>query len=207
MTGERLKEGRTALSDFDMTDQDILEAMKSIPGYLDITPADFKEVYRHAYQQAMERLSRSVTARDIMTETVVRVDPDADIGAVAEIMAEKGVSGVPVVDDETRVLGIISEKNFLNRLSEGAPQNVMGVIARCLQAQKCLAGSLRGQTARDLMSSPPICLNPDTTLEEISRLFSERQINRAPVVNAQNRLLGIVSRGDIIQANRWGIKQ
>jgi CBS domain-containing membrane protein len=207
MTGERLKEGRKPLSDLDMTDQDILEAMKSIPGYLDITPADFKEVYLHAYQQAVERLSRSVMARDIMTENVVRVKPDTDIAGVAEVMAEKGVSGVPVVDDETRVLGIISEKNFLSRLSEGGPKNVMSVIARCLQAKKCLAGPLRGQTARDLMSSPPICLSPETTLEEISRLFSERQINRAPVVNAQNRLLGIVSRGDIIQANRWGINQ
>jgi CBS domain-containing membrane protein len=187
----------------ELTDRDIFEAMKTIPGYLDITPADFKEIYLLAFQQAIDRLSHSVTARDIMTETVVRVKPDTPIEELAERMAQEGVSGVPVVDDENRVLGIISEKDFLDRLSDGTPKNVMGVIARCLQVQKCLAMPLRRQKARDLMSSPVISLRPDSTLKEITETFSGKAINRAPVLDAQGRLSGIVSRGDIIKATRW----
>jgi CBS domain-containing membrane protein len=206
MDNERQRKDLSQKAYPEFADQDILEAMKTIPGYLDITPADFKEVYLHAFQRAIDRLSRSVTARDIMTEAVVWVKPDTGIVEVAERMAEKGVSGVPVVDDEKGVMGIISEKNFLNRLSEGAPQNVMGVIARCLQAKKCLAQPLRGQTARDIMSAPAISLKADSTLKEITELFSGRGINRAPVLNAQGRLLGIVSRGDIIKADPWGFK-
>jgi CBS domain-containing membrane protein len=190
----------------ELADQDILEAMKTIPGYLDITPADFKEIYLHAFQLAIERLSRSVIARHIMTKAVVWVRPETSVMKVAEEMALKGVSGVPVLDDENRVLGIISEKDILNRLGDGAPQNVMGVIARCLQAQKCLAQPLRGQTARDIMSSPIISLRPEATLGEISSLFHARHINRAPVLDPQDRLLGIVSRGDIIKADRRGLK-
>jgi CBS domain-containing membrane protein len=190
----------------ELTDRDIFDAMKTIPGYLDITPADFKEIYLLAFQLAIERLSISVTARQMMTKAVVWVRPDTSVIEVAEQMAERKVSGVPVLDSENRVLGIISEKDFLNRLSDGAPQNVMAVIARCLQAKKCLAQPLRGQTARDIMNSPAISLRPETTLAEISRLFHARQINRAPVLDPQDRLLGIVSRGDIIKANRWGLK-
>jgi CBS domain-containing membrane protein len=203
MDDNRQKKSLSHKSYPDLIDRDILEAMKTIPGYLDITPADFKEIYLIAFQQAIERLSRSVTARDIMTETVVWVKPDTPIEEVAERMAREGVSGVPVVDDENRVMGIISEKNFLDRLSDGTPKNVMGVIARCLQVQKCLALPLRRQKARDLMSSPVICLNLDSSLKEIAEIFSEKGINRAPVLDAQSRLLGIVSRGDIIKAKRW----
>ena len=63
------------LTDFpagiELKDEDIYEAMQDIPGYLDITPGDFKEVYRLAFQHALERLSREVTAAEIMTTDVV----------------------------------------------------------------------------------------------------------------------------------------
>ena len=57
----------------EIKEEDILEAMRAIPGYLDITPGDFKEVYRLAFQHALERLSRAVTAAEIMTTDVVTV--------------------------------------------------------------------------------------------------------------------------------------
>jgi CBS domain-containing membrane protein len=190
----------------DLTDRDILEAMKSVPGYLDITPADFKEIYRQAFQQALERLSRSVTARDMMTQEVVRVKSATSVVEVAEVMAEKGISGLPVVNDEDQVLGIISEKNFLSRLGENTHQNVMGVIAQCLQVKKCLALSLGGQKAQDIMSFPAITIGLDTPLQEIARIFSSKGINRAPVIDSNNRLLGIVSRGDMFKAEGWWIK-
>lgn len=194
---EKLTPSRPVLSD-----QDIYEAMKAIPGYLDITPADFKEVYLLAYQQAVERLSRSIKAQEIMTREVVRVEPDTPLVEAAEIMARKGVSGVPVVDAGGKVVGLISEKNFLISLSQGTLPNIMSVVTQCLQVKKCLALPLRGGKVEDIMSSPPITIQPETSLKEISGLFSSRSINRAPVVDSEGRLLGIVSRGDIVKAER-----
>jgi CBS domain-containing membrane protein len=190
----------------DLNDRDIFEAMKSIPGYLDITPGDFKEIYIHAFHQAVERLNRSMKAGDIMTREVARVTPDTPVVEVAEVMAEKGVSGLPVVNEEGQVLGIISEKNFLSRLGQGAPQNVMSVIAQCLQLKKDLDLSLRGKKAQDIMSSPAITIGLDTSLGEIARIFSSNGINRAPVVDSKGGLLGIVSRGDMFKAKGWWIK-
>ena len=82
----------------EIKEEDILEAMRAIPGYLDITPGDFKEVYRLAFQHALERLSRAVTAAEIMTTDVVTVNPDTPVAEVAAAMGRRGVSGVPVVD-------------------------------------------------------------------------------------------------------------
>ena len=79
----------------EIKEEDILEAMRAIPGYLDITPGDFKEVYRLAFQHALERLSRAVTAAEIMTTDVVTVKPDTPVAEVAAAMGRRGVSGVP----------------------------------------------------------------------------------------------------------------
>lgn len=58
----------------DISDKDVFEAMKDMPGYLDITPGDFKELYKYAYNHALSRITRSIKARDIMTRDVISVD-------------------------------------------------------------------------------------------------------------------------------------
>jgi CBS domain-containing membrane protein len=186
----------------ELSDKDIFEAMKTVPGYLDISPGDFKEIYSLAFKLAMDRLSHSVKARDIMTEDVILVKADTPIGEVAETMGREKVSGVPVVDEGEKVLGIISEKDFLRQMADDAPKNVMSLIAQYLQVKKCLALPLRGQTAQDIMSSPAITIMPDTTLKEIAELFSTRAINRVPVIDSEGRLKGLITRSDIVRANK-----
>lgn len=190
----------------DLTDQDIYEAMKGIPGYVDITPGDFKELYILAFRHAVERLSASVTASDIMTREVVTVGADTPLFQVAEAMGRKGVSGVPVVDAAGKVLGVVSEKDFLVRLGVKDPKNFMSVVAECLQVKKCLALPMRSQTAADIMGAPAVTVREDTPLAAISQIFVEKGINRAPVVNQDGVLVGLVSRADIIRAKMPGAK-
>ena len=95
----------------DISDDDIYDAMKEIPGYLDITPGDFKEVFRFAYQHAVERFS-SVKAGAAMVREVISVTRKTPLVQVAEAMARHGVSGVPVVEEGERVVGVISERTF-----------------------------------------------------------------------------------------------
>ena len=121
---KNIADTQTALQELDLTDQDVYEAMKAIPGYLDITPGDFKELYRHAYRRALERLSRSVTAKDIMARDVSSVRPDTPLHEVADIMGRRGISGVPVVDAGGIVMGVISETDFLVRMGAKGPQEI-----------------------------------------------------------------------------------
>ena len=182
----------------EIADADIFAAMKEISGYLDITPGDFKEVYLLAYRHARERLLRQVTAREIMTRDVAWVRVDTPLPEVAALMAQRGVSGVPVLDAADRVVGVISEKDFLRSMSGGGITSFMGLVAARLGEGGCQGQSLSGRQAADLMSSPAVTVTEDTRVMEIIKLFKEKGLNRVPVLDAQGRLSGLVSRGDLL---------
>ncbi len=190
--------------EIELKDEDIYEAMKSIPGYLDITPGDFKEVYQLAYRHALVRLSRAVTAREIMTREVVAVRPDTPLAEVAEAMGKRGISGVPVTEAAGRVVGVISEKDFLTHMGVQDPKNFMTLVASCLQNKGCVALPIKKQQAGDLMTSPAVTVGPESSVQEIAALFTAKGINRVPVTDTDGRLLGIVSRGDLVKASIGG---
>jgi len=186
----------------DILDNDMYAALKDIPGYLDITPGDLKEVFRFAYRHAMKRLAASVRAQDIMTTAVYTVTNDTLLKDVAALMAEKGISGLPVIDLNGRVTGIISEKDFLSAVGEKGPVTVMRIITEGLQGKGCLTltAPMLQKTACDMMTSPAITVPPDLPIFQIMELFSSKGINRAPVVDDNGILVGIISRADIIRA-------
>ena len=97
----------------DIADEDIYAAMKEVHGYLDITTEDFHELYRFAYRHAIERLTGSIKAGDIMTAKVVTVAVGTHIDEVAGVMARHSLKAVPVVD---------SRRLYLRR--DGFPHNV-----------------------------------------------------------------------------------
>jgi CBS domain-containing membrane protein len=184
----------------DLKDEDIYEAMRAIPGYLDITPGDFKEVYRLAFVHALERLSREVTAAEIMTTGVVTVTPDTPVAEVAAAMGRGGVSGVPVVDAGQKVVGVISEKDFLTRMGVQDAKNFMSLVAGCLKTRGCVALPIKAALAGDIMNSPAVTVAPDTPVRDIAALLTQKSINRVAVTDPDGRLLGLVSRGDIVTA-------
>ena len=186
-------------SGIEIKDEDILEAMRAIPGYLDITPGDFKEVYRLAFQHALERLGRAVTAAEIMTTDVVAVNPETPVAEVAAAMGRRGISGVPVVDAENRVVGVISEKDFLSRMGVKEPRNFMSLVTNCLMTKGCVALPIKAALAGDIMSAPAVTVALSTPVREIAALLTQKSINRVAVTDPAGRLLGLVSRGDIVK--------
>ncbi len=187
-----------------VSDSDVYEAMKEVGGYLDVTPADLREIYLHAFRHALDRIRRSLKAADIMTRTVYSVKTATPLQEVAALMAGKGIAGLPVLDDSGSVAGVISEKDFLKYM--GNKTHVMDIIAVCLSGKGCTAAPLRKMLARDIMTSPAVTVSAETTVQEIMGLFEAKNINRVPVVDAAGKLAGIVSRDDIIRARVTAIK-
>jgi CBS domain-containing protein len=183
----------------DISDEDILNAMKEMEGYLDITPGDFKEIYRHAYEHAMNRLLRALPAKDVMSKGVVAVHVDSPLKDVAEAMAHRGISGVPVLDQNQNVVGVISERDFLSAFGPTGAKSFMEVLAACLAGTGCIAVTARKQKAKEIMTAPAVCVTEDTPVSEIARIFSEKGINRVPVTDRDGKLVGIVSRADIVR--------
>lgn len=190
----------------ELSEADIYAAMERIPGYLDITPGDFQDLYKLAFQLAWERLYRATVARDLMTTDVAAVRQDTPLAEVATLMAARSVSGVPVLDDQGRVVGVISEQDFLKSMEVPEPRSFMRLVAQCLASRKCLAMPVKQKRAGDLMTAPAVCIGEETPLGDIIRLFATRKINRAPVTDPEGRLLGLVSRADLLKAAMPGVQ-
>jgi CBS-domain-containing membrane protein len=184
----------------EVSDQDVLLAMQEFQGYLDITPGDFKELYIKAFHHALSRLGASRRAEEIMTSQVVWVGLDAPLPQVAQLMADRGVSGVPVLDQGQKIAGIISNRDFLRLMGGEQVHSLMGLAAQCLSSQGCLVSHLREHSAHDIMSAPAVCVGPEANLSQMAQLMSQHAVNRLPVVDAQGNLLGIVSRADLLRA-------
>jgi len=184
----------------DISDEDVLEAMKTISGFLDITPGDFREIYAFAFRHSFERLSKSVKACHIMTSTVITVQENTSLLETAQLLATHNISGMPVVNSLVQVTGVISEKDFLSEMGGNEQQSFMGVIVQCLKNKGCSAISFTDKTAADIMTAPPITVQAETPVFEIADIFEQRKINRVPVVDRDLKLMGIITRSDIVQS-------
>ncbi len=180
-----------------ISDQDIYEAMKEIPGYLDISLGDFKELYKLVYHHAFQRIAESLRAEDIMTWEVVTVREETTVQKAAELMAVQKVSGVPVVDSKNHVVGMLSERDFLSRMG-GGKITFMDVVARCLEGKGCAALAIRGKKVAEIMTSPAITVKENDIFIKIKSLLKKEKINRVPVTDQHDCLVGIISREDIV---------
>ena len=184
----------------DIAEQDVIAAMKDIQGYIDISPGDFREVFQVAYKHALERIWNSLVAQEMMTKPVQCLGADMDLIQAATFMAEKRFSGVPVVDANGSIVGVLSEKDFLAKMGLATPLSFMHIVAHCLTNKGCMAMSLRNHAVSEIMTAPAITAGPEITMGEISSLFIDKQINRLPIVDLEGRPLGIVTRTDLVQS-------
>jgi CBS domain-containing membrane protein len=187
--------------DIEISDDDIYEAMKDIHGYLDITQADLKEIYKLAYRHALNRITRFIKARDIMTKQVFSVKIGTPLKDVAGLMAREKIAGLPVLDEDGKIAGIISEKDFLAHMGAGDKTHCMAIIAECLKGKGCIEMPIRSQKAEDIMTSPAVTVEENTTIIEIADIFTAKNINRVPVTDKEEKLIGIVSRADLVRVS------
>jgi CBS domain-containing membrane protein len=193
-----------ACAPVEISDGDIFSAMREISGYLDITPSDFKELYLKAYHHALSRLTRTVKVKEVMTTDVISARSEYSLEQVAELMATSHVSGLPVLDDQHKPLGIISERDFLEVMVGRKSASLMEIISQCLRGKTCLMAPVRIKLAKDIMTAPAVIVGTDDEVDAVSRLFASKGINRAPVVDVEGIMVGIVSRADLMRSFESG---
>ncbi|MFH2058120.1 MAG: CBS domain-containing protein [Pseudomonadota bacterium] len=182
-----------------ITEDDIYEAMKKIPGYLDITPSDCMELYRVAFDHAISKLKNAIKADQIMTRKVITVNEKATLIEVVKKMADNEISGLPVIKNDQTITGIISEKDFLKRMNDDKKPSFMRVVLQCLQTTGCIAADFNNLVASDIMSFPCITTLPQTPVIEVANIMDQKNINRVPVMDDNLKLVGIIARSDIVQ--------
>lgn len=140
-------------------------------------------------------------ARDLMTPDVVTVPPETPVMAMARLLADRGISAVPVVDAEGKVLGIVTEADLIRRLAgeEDKPASWFGSLFADPASQAERYARTHGVTARDLMTEKVVSVTPDTTAAHVAQIMESKNIRRVVVVQ-DGKLKGIVSRADLLRA-------
>jgi CBS domain-containing protein len=139
---------------------------------------------------------------DIMTREVASVRPETPVREVAQMMLERRISGVPVIDAEARVLGIVSEGDLIRRPeieTDRVRRGWLGLFVSDEEQARDFVKS-HGRQAREVMTRPAVCVAPDTPLTEAVRLMERHRVKRLVVVEEGSRLAGLVSRADLVRA-------
>src|SRR4028119_2196568 len=145
------------------------------------------------------------TVADAMTRDPIVVRAETPLNEAIQILAERRISGLPVVDDSGQLVGIISETDLMWRETGVTPPAYIMFLDSVIYLQnpakyeRELHKAL-GQTVGEAMSKEPVTIGPDKSVQEAAKLMHDRSIHRLPVVDTAGKVIGILTRGDII---RW----
>jgi CBS domain-containing protein len=143
-------------------------------------------------------------AVDVMATDVITVDPDTTVRALATLLAERGISGAPVVDSGGRLVGVISEGDLLHRAEIGTARRHR-VRRRSWWLDDFASDLAReyikshGRTVNDIMTRDVVTVSEDTELAEVAALLEAKRIKRVPVMR-EGKVVGIISRANIVRA-------
>ncbi len=135
---------------------------------------------------------------DAMTRNVISISKYESIMHVANILTEKNISGLPVVDKENKVIGIITQADILSMVGVGREHTFKDLLKYMLGEP--LPERRMGDHVGDIMTSPALTIKPEANIAEAVRMMDEKRIRRLAVVDGKNTLIGILTRADILKA-------
>ncbi len=143
--------------------------------------------------------------KELMTTKIITVRPEATIEQVADVLHQYRFTGVPVVDEKGRLLGVIMERDFItadSKLYLPTYVKMLKDLDFVQNDKKHLskeAQTLINATAADVMNSNIVTASPEDTMEHLAELFATKRVNPIPVVDAGFKLVGVISRSDLIK--------
>jgi len=140
-------------------------------------------------------------ARDVMVAPVITLKPSATVQEAAKLFMERHISAAPVVDEQGKVVGIVSEGDLLHRVEAGTETRRPWWL-RLLASEETVARDYikaHSRRVEDVMTRNVISITPETPLQEVADLLESKRIKRVPVLS-NGQLVGIVSRANIVQA-------
>lgn len=193
------EQGPERLEGEELTDDDILDAMQHIPGYLDISTEDFRSIYHFAHRHALARLFKGMTVSSLMRTGVTPLQTDMTLDKAASHLARSGYKGLPVVDASGIVVGMLTETDFMKHLDAGS---FMELLLKLLDDKFEFTHQCHETKVSQAMTKPVVATNQNAGFQEIMKKFDSHPGRSMPVVDADGRLLGVLLRKDFIAACR-----
>ncbi len=140
-------------------------------------------------------------AKDVMTSPVISVEPDESIWQAVRTMLQRHISGLPVIDKQGRLVGIVSEGDFLRRAETGTQRRRARWLEFLIGPGRLADEYTRshGRKISDIMTPDPLTVTEETSLDEVVRTMEKRRIKRLPVVRG-NVVVGILTRANLVHA-------
>jgi CBS domain-containing protein len=151
-------------------------------------------------------MPRNTLVRDVMTTDVLTFKPSDSVETAARALSERRIGGAPVVDDDGLVVGLLEDDDLIvqdTRLHFPTVISVFGAYLELPSSLRHFEADLRkavGATVGDVMDADALTCRPDDTLETVATTLHDRNASRMAVVDDDGRLVGIVSRGDLVRA-------
>lgn len=136
--------------------------------------------------------------QDVMTGEVISVRKYESIMGVAKVLSENNISGLPVVDKENKVIGIITQADILSIVGMRKEHTFKDLLRHMLGEP--LPERKIGDIVADIMAAPAVTIKPHANIAEAAQMMEEKRIRRLPVVDDKGILVGIISRADILKA-------
>lgn len=143
-------------------------------------------------------MGQELLVQDVMTRGVLTVQKYDSVVNVAHVLADRNISGLPVVDRTGKLLGIITQADVLSMLGVGKEHSVRDLLKYMLGEP--LPERRIGDTVGDIMTTNLATINPETNIAQAVQLMDKKKIRRLPVVDGSGKLVGILTRADILRA-------
>lgn len=192
-----LHAGGDDLPELELTDEDILDAMQHIAGFIDISTADFKEIYHLAHRHALKRLFGSVRAGTLMRVGIEPLQPEMRLEQAAATMAKQGLKSLPVVGSDGFVIGMLTETDFLRRLKA---DTFLELLLQLINDVNGFSHRCHETPVSEAMISTPVTIGEQAGFFQIIKAFHQHEGRSMPVVDIDGHLRGLLLRKDFIEA-------
>lgn len=180
--------------------EDFKSALKELDTYIDITLEDLMQINQMAQRHAQLRQAEQLKVRDIMTTEVTCVHPDTPLRDAAQILLDLRISGLPVTDDNNKLLGIVTEADFLCAM--GIPchhpaHNLWQTLDAMFRHHPAPAST--PSKVADIMAREIITIHDDNTVHDVIDIMKRHHIKRVVVTNHQQQIVGIITRSNLVR--------
>jgi len=182
---------------------DFQQALQSMGTYIDITVDDLMSLTQRAEQLANRRTTEAIGVSRVMSQPVRTVHPQTPLTEAAHLMVSERISGLPVVDDDDKLVGIITEADFLRALGVPAhqPHHTLWQTLESLFSHLTRHGELEAPDTpvTEHMVKNVVCVHPEQDMHDVIEVMKRNSVKRVVVCDNERRVLGMVTRSDLVR--------
>lgn len=183
----------------DLLPEDFQNALRELDSYIDVTLEDLMQINRAAQKHAQLRQAERLLVKDIMTKEVVTVTADTPLRDAARLLLDLRISGLPVVDHDDKLIGIVTEADFLTAMGIPChhPAHSLWQTLENMFRQQANPGDAPDRVS-DIMAKQVISISHQSSLHEAIDLMKQHHVKRIVVTDTEQKIQGIITRTNLV---------